>query len=266
MDALVVGIGHNAPPPELTIPPEPQTPEQVTQWLNSSTAGLSARKTELLAAYDRFAKAVQTIADEETQGRAAEFVRQLRGWVSACESRRKDAKKPFLEGGRTVDSFFRTFTGQVEVAARNVESLMTAYATALEDRRRAAAEAAAREEAARAAVEAERAVRTGQAEDFDIAAASASKAEEASHLAEASAADMSRVRGDMGATASLRTHWTFEVTDIKALARAVADGSVSSDLILPNAPVLGAIARNAETRRRVIPGVAWVEEKRVAVR
>lgn len=53
--------------------------------------------------------------------------------------------------------------------------------------------------------------------------------------------------------------------DIKALARAVADGTVSPNLILPNVPALNALAR-ATQGTQTVPGVRFYNDRIVAAR
>lgn len=64
---------------------------------------------------------------------------------------------------------------------------------------------------------------------------------------------------------SYREHWKAEVTDIRELCRAVADGTVDADLVLPNMKRLGEIAR-AMKGSFAVPGCTAVKDKVIQVR
>ena len=57
-------------------------------------------------------------------------------------------------------------------------------------------------------------------------------AQQATTAAHAPAADLSRTRTALGGVASLRTNWTYRVTDKMALLRAVIAGDVSTDYVI----------------------------------
>jgi hypothetical protein len=66
---------------------------------------------------------------------------------------------------------------------------------------------------------------------------------------------------------STRKTWRAAIVDIKALCRAVADGKVSSALVLPNEPALNALARaQGPDLARFCPGVRVYEQSSVAAR
>jgi hypothetical protein len=62
---------------------------------------------------------------------------------------------------------------------------------------------------------------------------------------------------------SYREVWRADVTDIKTLCRAIADGSQPSSLVTANMTALNGIARSLKSQARV-PGVRFVSEKTVA--
>lgn len=64
---------------------------------------------------------------------------------------------------------------------------------------------------------------------------------------------------------STRQTWKAEVTDLKALCRAVADGKASIEFIQPNMPALNGLARALKSTMQ-IPGVRAVPETGVSVR
>ena len=63
-------------------------------------------------------------------------------------------------------------------------------------------------------------------EDLQAAAEGFSQAAAAQEVAEAKPAELSRVHGQMGSVSSLRSNWTFELTDLMQLVQAVAAGKV----------------------------------------
>ena len=213
-DALAARLGDNNPPPDLL------TGQALQERLRDENQDLLRRRDELLAAAAR----MPAIDDEDVARKVTDFVKQLLALVKASESKRTDAKEPYLEGGRSVDGFFKGISDPIDKAKKLVEQELTKYARekAEQERRarmeaerlaREAAEAARREAEARAraaadeaslntAIEAESAAETAQA---DLV-----KAEQA---ADVKAAELSRTRGEYGAVSSLRTSWVFDEID-----------------------------------------------------
>lgn len=62
---------------------------------------------------------------------------------------------------------------------------------------------------------------------------------------------------------SMAMHWTYQVEDIRALARAIADGTVSESFLQLNS---GAIQAAIRSGTRVIPGLRIFQESRVVSR
>lgn len=150
--------------------------------------GMKATMSDMLTAY---------------QKRLAELERQRREAIAAEERRiAREAEAAAREAARVARE------------AREAEERRAAEARAAierqqgEARRKAEAEEAARQEAERARLAAEQAEADRAREAARAAKAEAAEAKEA---ANAKAADMTRVQSDIGAVASLRTTWTFEV-------------------------------------------------------
>lgn len=203
-------IGHNRPPLESDLPDR----------LNADYEPLLKRKAELLAG----AANVPTELDDDTAPRVADFVKQIGAAIKSLDVARVAEKEPYLAGGRAVDTFFKNASEPLAKAKGNIERVLTSYQRKreAEERRRReeeerkareAAEAAAKEAAERAkaledesqlarAIEAEAAAKQ--------AAADAAKAQKA---ADAKAAELSRMRGDLGSVTSLRTFWDFTDLD-----------------------------------------------------
>lgn len=212
-DATLPPRDHNRP----HIP----APEALRELLTEENADLAKRCAELV---DAFARVPETIEDEETSGRVADFTKQLTAALKLVESRRESAKAPALDAGKAIDGFFRRLTDPVEKVKRALGDRLTLYGrkkAEAQRQRRAEEERVAREEAERQRKEAEdraAAMRTEQ----DLASAvsadeTARQAEadaaQASKAAAAKPAELSRVRGDLGAVASLVAFWDFKELD-----------------------------------------------------
>jgi len=213
-DALAELLNHNRPPPDLL------TGDMLRDKLRDENYEMIVRRDELLAAAAR----VPDVTSDDAAGKVTDFVKQLAALVKSADAKRVGAKEPYLEGGRTVDGFFKAITDPVAAAKSNVERKLTIYLRDKEARARRereeqerqareAAEAARREaeERARAmrdqasldaAVQAEQAAETARA---DLA-----RAEQAATV---KAAELSQTRGEYGSLSSLRTVWTFDGLD-----------------------------------------------------
>ena len=195
-------LGHNQPPAETP------TQEQIIRArLEQENIGLLARKEEILEAVGRAPEAVE---DDDTAGKLSDFIKQISACIKNANAARVAAKEPYLQGGRSVDGFFKTVSDPLDKAKRAMESRLGTYLRkkADEERRRREEEARKAEEEARAQAAAMR-----DSEDLDAAVAAEQDAQKAAKEADAKAAEMSRTRGDYGAVASLRTTWDFEILD-----------------------------------------------------
>lgn len=216
-------LGHNRPPVRTMLA---DLAADLPAWLDQENGALIARRDELLAAAERVPAAIES---EEMAGRIADFIKQLSAAHKAAEAARVAAKEPTLQAGRLVDGFFKKITDPLYAAKQRVEARLTLWQRQKaeeERRRREAEERAAREEAerqARLAAEKAKAAIRGEG-DLDEAATARARAaqaeadvETARREAEAKPAELSRTRGDYGATASLRTYWDFKDLDRDAL-------------------------------------------------
>lgn len=178
------------------------------------------RRDELIAACGRVP---ETIDSDEMAGKLGDFIVQITGHKKSCEAKRVGHKEPFLAAGRVVDGFFKGIIDPLDDWHKKLQRRHTAYLVAKEDRERREREEAARierekaQELARIAMEAEA---QGRPEAADLAMDIAVRHEdEAINLqadAQASVADLSRVRGG-GSVTSLRTEWVGEVIDYAAI-------------------------------------------------
>jgi hypothetical protein len=240
-------IGHNSGLDPLLDPELLQL-----QW-GMDHAPLLKRQTELTEGMARFRAAFPNgIADDEAQGKAAEFVAQLKACAKEAERIHGVVKAPYLACGRAADAYFKRIGDGLVAMARDIEGMQTAYARAkIEAERKRRQEEADR--LAREAREAAEAARRQQEEDakkatpparqigtmfgipvspdpntvaaepppppvnnqvMETAEIASARAAEAQRAANASDLELSRTRGSMGALASLRAKWEFRVTDI----------------------------------------------------
>ncbi len=227
-------IGHNRPPSDADI---------LRERLAERYAEIIARRDELLEAFGR---APETVDDDDTARRVADFVKQLTSAAKTADGVRVKEKEPHLQGGRLVDAFFKVVTDELGKAKKAMEARLTVYQRKVaeeERKRREEAERVAREEAERARKEAEdRAAALTNEADLSAAVEAEEAAERAAAAArlaerdaEAKAADLSRTRGDLGGVASLRTTWTFremnrDRIDLEALRPHLAVDSIEKAL------------------------------------
>jgi hypothetical protein len=207
------GLGHNRPP-------QPLDATLLLDWLEPELEPLRLRRTALLASVERFKADHLPIQDDDQQGEAAEFFKQLRAFIKACEDLREQVGRPYLDCTSTVNEAFKRLEGAVIVDRDAVNAALTVYGRERAARERAQREAAAAERR-RVAELAEMQARRSAGDDaaWDRAVDTAQRAEKAERRAAAGAADLSRVRGDDGAVASLREHWDYEVIDPDAVPR-----------------------------------------------
>lgn len=262
-------IGHNKPPVE----------EEAKAAFREA---LLTGRPDFEAKLDQFASAADRakVTDDETYGRAGEFIKHLRAARKHVESAHVAAKQPYLTAGRVVDAEKNALIARLDTAAAKVQPQMNAWAAKKEaearaereriaaEQRRLAEQAAAAEreriaaereakEAARAATnEAERAA----AEERRAAAAEAAEeAMRAAALAPAAASRADPIRSDGGATVSTKQVWNSRVVDYKAAFRNVADDARVREAVDK------AVAALVRAGKRDIKGVeVWATAQAVA--
>ncbi len=194
-------IGGNNPPDPI---------EMLVQEMTLSHVDLIARGAALVEAVRRVP---ETIDDDETAGKVADFIRQIGITAKAAEDKRVAATKPHLDAQRAVAGFFKKISEPLDQAKKTLNARLTAHL-----QRKADAERARIAEEQRLAAEA-RAREIAEDEDaFGLPRLDGdASAAPVPRQSEPSAADLSRTRGDYGAVTSLRETWDFEITDIKAI-------------------------------------------------
>jgi hypothetical protein len=189
--------------------------------LEAEIAALIARREQLLAGVERMPEAID---NEETEKRASDMAKMLGAAIKQVDKIRLARNEPAREMQALVNAVYGRVSEPLARAQAVVLGRLTTFqrAKAEADRIRREEEARRhREEAAqarRAAEDAERLLNTDADLDAAISAGElavqaevdAIRAEQATR---ASLADLSRQRGDYGATASLRQYWDFEVAD-----------------------------------------------------
>lgn len=158
------------------------------------------------------------IEDDEALGPIGEVVIDAKSLSKRIETTRKAEKEPFVKGGKEVDQFFNPLTDRLDRIVVVFEDLASAYQrTKAENEKRRAAEEAAklRAEEDRKLREAEVAKRESTVErKKDEAADLSNQAAVADRRADASAAELTKVRTDNGITASAKTKWAFRIVDL----------------------------------------------------
>ena len=224
-DATSPAIGHNKPP---------AAAEQITDRLAETWPDMVKRQAELLTAFMR----TPSIVDDSNAGRVTDFCKQIAASMKAITSARVAEKEPFLDGGRTVDTFFNRLRDPLDEAKGTLQARLTIYERAKADKERRAREEAARierqeaqrlqaiaDERERAAEERERAANTDSDLDDAIEADAVARQADADarqadadaiaaeRAANARAAELHTTRGDYGSSSSLRTFWDFADLD-----------------------------------------------------
>jgi DNA repair exonuclease SbcCD ATPase subunit len=142
-----VGLGHNSG-------------RSLREMLAEQHGTILQRADDLRDAAGR----VPEIDNDDTLGKAADFVKQITATVKKLDAIRVDEKEPFLTAGREVDGLFNGPKDALEKAKSGVSKKMTAYLEekarkereAREAEERARREEARRQEEARLKAEAER--------------------------------------------------------------------------------------------------------------
>ena len=246
-------FGHNAPPP-----PRPLDAEQIRAWLDFEFSSLRERVTALSRDLAEQSERVATIDTEEQMLAFADNLRMAKAAGRTAEDRRKEAKAPFLDGGREIDAWFREVMSPLDAPMRAIQAGMDAYqARVAAEKRKAAEEAAgkAREEAARLAAAAAAAAfaekEEGEAADAIAKAQRAEvRAERADDKAAGSPAALVRAHSDLGTVATAKETLEFEIIDEALVPRKflVVDGNRIRSALRA---MSGTPEAKAELRRRL---------------
>lgn len=194
---------------------------------------------------------VRAIADDD--------LAKLKKQRARLEEKRKDLKAPILEAGRRIDEMFKPMIDLLDRGSSILSGKILAF-----DRELAAARAKAAREA-EAAAAAQKKKLEDEAKELENAGAveAAAAVKEAAVLVSAPVIPL-HVPTSERSTAK-RTTWHAEVTDLKALLKAVLDGTVPLEAVAPNMGYLNGRAR-LEHESMQIPGVKPVGEESLAAK
>lgn len=269
MNDIATDMRVNAP-----TPPTPLSALEIREYLDYALATLVARRDEILAALKAQLEAHPTIENDAQLGDAVENRRMAETMLRTLDTRRKAEKDPFLEGGRTVDAWFKAFVAPLDGTLEDVKTSMNDYGA----RKLAIQRAEAQRRADAAKIEADRAAAAAAAalaaakpkrrlfEDdptttaLDDAAAAAAAAERAQAHVHAKPAEHTRTVGTFGAVASMRRTWGWELDDITA---------VPAQYLQVNAGAIKEASRARDDSGKptiVIPGIRWVPTDSMVVR
>lgn len=252
------GIGHN----HGSTAPDPVS--SVRSHLNAAYCDLVARFIDLEFGC---ARVPDPIRGGEEAGLVTDFIAQCQTHLKQAEAAHKMEKATFLEGGRTVDGFFKRRCESLSAALIPVVSRLKAYRDQREaegvERHRALMEAAEHEiarateyqgEAERLAASDDPADRSRAAQCRALANATAESA--AAMRREAAAClEPVPIQGDYGATAYVTHLWAFEVVSLDAVPRCY--------LALNSETIRAAITKDGV---RDIPGLRIFQSEHLRVR
>lgn len=174
------------------------------------------RAEELKSAFVRFQEANKDgLHDDDATAKAGEFAEQIKKAIKALEAGRKKEKDPFDAAAKVVHSLFKSINDELDSSVKAIARMQTNYLIKKEAEERAARKAIADAEAKRVADAEAAAIAAGASEEqLDAVIEQAQHAENLQKQAQASTADMSRVRGSYGGTTSLAKVRQFRVTDL----------------------------------------------------
>jgi hypothetical protein len=245
---------HNLPSLKETL-----DPAIISALLEIELAPLRERAASLVGSCERFLAAHPTIETVEQDQVAAQILATC-ARLTAKKSGRLDAaretfKAPVLAAGRQIDAAFPKVAEELGLAADKILRASIAYKQKVEIERRNAAKAEADRLAAEAAI-AERMADRGEG-SFVEAAETYARAEKAASVLTASAADLTRSRGDAAGTTSLRYKRVVTIT---------SPADVPRMYCIPDPAALARAAGKAGTPIPTIAGVSITDEPDLTVR
>lgn len=199
------------------------------------------------------------MANQEDYEAGARELHLIKSQKNSLDAQRKLLKDPINKAAKQIEDFFRApiaFLGQAE---QIIKKKMISYAQE-QERIRHEAERKRREEEDRLRLEAEAKALEAMEQGDDT------RADEI--LEQAEMAPPPAVYTPPPAKAqgiSQRDNWKAELTDMKALARAVADGKAPVTLLQLNSVVAGQMARSLKDAMSY-PGVRFYNDPTIAAR
>jgi hypothetical protein len=262
-DTTLVHVRDSNAPPALVA----SATKEIADYLDYAGSQLKERRAELIAALAANLVAHPTINDDEVLALIAENMRMAGALARTAEDHRETHKEPFWEGGKAIDRWFKTFQAPLAAAMAPVQAAMDAYGAAKLARQQAEAAAAAKlaqAEADRATDRAAQALREGRSasDALDAAADATARAEEADERAQARPADLTRVKSDYGAVASVRQKWMWRVVDLKKVPKKYTKTVIDEEAVKLAAKDRGPSGKPI----CIIPGIEFYPETRMGVR
>jgi hypothetical protein len=208
------------------------TPEQIRAWLAFELEPLLTRRDEVLAALTASLEAAPTIENQTQLTAYADNLKMAKAILKTADTRRTEVKRPFLDGGREIDAWFKGVTSKLDEPVRAIERIMGEYQARLarEARERAEAEARRLREEAEAKAAAATAALFGDDADaeedagrgmqaVEDAQSAAQRAEVAQKLADGTPGDLVRATSDLGTTVTAQERLEVVVVDATAVPR-----------------------------------------------
>lgn len=249
--------GHNLPSLADLIPPD-----VIDAQIDAVKAPLVARRDELVASGERFVAAFPSIADDETDAKAAQVLAVMArysGKSGPVETARVELLKPLRAAVTTIGSYergpFANLVDSVERVAITIRKASIAYKQAKEAAERKRRQELA-DQAAADAAELEAAAQQGHA-TYDEAAAAYVEAESAQSEAAARPAELTRSHGDALGTTSLRYKRTVTI---------VEPAKVDRQYCVPDLGLLTRAAGKAGTPLPIISGCNVADVPDITVR
>lgn len=272
-------IGHNNPPAPIT-PETLVNLETLPQLLADNYGPLAARGAQLAADMGAWIEAHRelppagwdasrpypfrlTIADDADNLRSADFFNLIAAWSGGKtegsgevdEARKKVKFSPF-QACKAIDGFFNGMRADLRASLLAGFQAQDRYINdkiIYERRERERVAALERQRADQALAEARR------QRASDEAVNDAMRAEAVAEVAEIAAAapitNLARSTSMGGVTVSAKTTWTWEVTDLLALVKAVAEGKAPITFLAANDRQIDAWVKQQQDKTNV-PGIA----------
>lgn len=273
-DAPVSGHNHPPPDPEALI-----DVAGLPAMLAENYPALTERRAELQAMlYDwqrEHTKAgtrdTLEIGDDADLGAASDMLAQIDTFTKdrdgEVEAARQRVKRAPYDACKAIDGYFGGLRAQLLEGKDRVVAAQRAYLRA----KAAREEIERQQEADRLRREAEAAIAaaakpTASDEEFTDALVAEETAKEAEVIAAAPAHRAVGVHSALGTHTGLRSNWTYRVTDIKALAIAVAKGEQPGNFLAVNDGVVKAMVRAKVSPLRQCPGLEIYDDQQVARR
>ncbi len=275
-----IGAGDNHPPPEAAIEPDldEMNPEKlvdpaVIQPLlthkhpdfEPRAAAFIAQIQEWITDHTPADGKRPVVADDGDCGDALDFRRQLTEFIRKEVAKvSKATKGPLDKAGKEVLAWERGISEPIAETMRPLVDAVDLYVTRKEELARLAARRLAQlahEEAARLIERARREqAPVVQAEKLEEAKIAEDMARQAALAAEASVADLSRVRSDMDVVSGLRVDWKWELVEPWDFIQAVASGRLRPEAMTTNDVYISKLVREQKGAAK-LPGIRVYEVK-----